>query len=333
MDIDFKSLPFAYHKIDYRYVSRYIDGKWDEGTLSKDENIVLNESACVLQYAQQVFEGLKAYTTVDGRKVLFRPDLNAERFYHSAEVMQMAPVDKDKFINACLSVASANKDYIPPYESGASLYLRPFEFGLTPLLGVKPASEFEFRVFGSPVGPYFKGDAKQLSLTIPDLDRAAPHGTGNIKAGLNYAMSMRPYVEAHKNGFDENLYLDSGSRTYIEETGGANVLFVDKDGTVVTPKSDSILPSITRRSLLYVAEHYLGLKAVERKITAEELDSFVECGLCGTAAVISPVGKITNKDKVIEYKTGPIIDKLRETLLGIQKGKIEAPDGWIYEIK
>lgn len=332
-DIDFKNLPFAYYKTDYRYVSRYKDGKWDEGKLITDENISLNESSCILQYAQQVFEGLKAYETVDGRIVLFRPDLNAERFADSARVMQMAPVDKDKFIDACIEVVKANKDYVPPYESGASLYLRPFEFGITPLLGVKPASEFEFRVFASPVGPYFKGETKLLSIHVPEYDRAAPHGTGNIKAGLNYAMSMRPYVEAHKEGYDENIYLDSATRTYIEETGGANILFIDKDNNVVTPKSDSILPSITRRSLLYVAEHYLGLKAIERKIRIDEIDDFKECGLCGTAAVISSVGKITNGDKVSEFKTGPIVDKLRETLLGIQKGKIEAPEGWIYEIK
>lgn len=332
-NIDYKTLGFSYHEIPYRFVAKYKDGKWDDGCLSVDSNVVLNESAAILQYCGQVFEGLKAYRTVDNRVVLFRPDMNARRLHDSAEVMQMPPFDEKRFVDAVKEVVKANIDYVPPYNSGAILYLRPYIFGTNPILGVKPASEYEFRIFGSPVGPYFAGDKALKRLFVSSYDRAAPHGTGNIKAGLNYAMSLRPYVSAHKAGYDENLYLDSASRTYIEETGGANILFIDKNNKVVTPKSDSILPSITRKSILYVAKHYLNLEVEERPININELDDFVECGLCGTAAVIAPVGSITYNDKEYEFKTGPVVDKLRNMLLGIQKGAIEAPDGWVVEVK
>ena len=332
-NIDYKTLGFSYHEIPYRFVAKYKDGKWDDGCLSDDSNVVLSESAAILQYCGQVFEGLKAYRTVDNRVVLFRPDMNARRLHDSAEVMQMPPFDEKRFVDAVKEVVKANIDYVPPYNSGASLYLRPYIFGTDPILGVKPASEYEFRIFGSPVGPYFAGDKTLKRLLVSSYDRAAPHGTGNIKAGLNYAMSLRPYVCAHKAGYDENLYLDSASRTYIEETGGANILFIDKNNKVVTPKSDSILPSITRKSILYVAKHYLNLEVEERPININELDDFVECGLCGTAAVIAPVGSITYSDKEYEFKTGPVVDKLRNMLLGIQKGAIEAPDGWVVEVK
>lgn len=332
-NIDYKTLGFSYHEIPYRFVAKYKDGKWDDGCLSEDSNVVLSESAAILQYCGQVFEGLKAYRTVDNRVVLFRPDMNARRLHDSAEVMQMPPFDEKRFVDAVKEVVKANIDYVPPYNSGASLYLRPYIFGTDPILGVKPASEYEFRIFGSPVGPYFAGDKALKKLFVSSYDRAAPHGTGNIKAGLNYAMSLRPYVCAHKAGYDENLYLDSASRTYIEETGGANILFIDKNNKVVTPKSDSILPSITRKSILYVAKHYLNLEVEERPININELDDFVECGLCGTAAVIAPVGSITYNDKEYEFKTGPVVDKLRNMLLGIQKGAIEAPDGWVVEVK
>ncbi len=332
-NIDYKTLGFSYHEITYRFVAKYKDGKWDDGCLSDDSNVVLNESAAILQYCGQVFEGLKAYRTVDNRVVLFRPDMNARRLHDSAEVMQMPPYDEKRFVDAVKEVVKANIDYVPPYSSGASLYLRPYIFGTNPILGVKPASEYEFRIFGSPVGPYFAGDKALKRLFVSSYDRAAPHGTGNIKAGLNYAMSLRPYVCAHKAGYDESLYLDSASRTYIEETGGANILFIDKNNKVVTPKSDSILPSITRKSILYVAKHYLNLEVEERPININELDDFVECGLCGTAAVIAPVGSIAYNDKEYEFKTGPVVDKLRNMLLGIQKGAIEAPDGWVVEVK
>ena len=300
--------------------------------------MVINECAGVLQYAQTVFEGMKAYTTADGRTVTFRPDLNAERMEQSAMRLEMPVFPKDKFVDAVLKTIKANEAYVPPYGSGATLYVRPYMFGSNAVIGVKPADEYQFRVFTTPVGPYFKGGVKPLTIRVSDFDRAAPNGTGHIKAGLNYAMSLHAIVDAHKQGYDENMYLDAGTRTKVEETGGANFLFVTKDGKVVTPKSNSILPSITRRSLVQVAKEYLGLEAEEREIYLDEVKDFAECGLCGTAAVISPVGKIVDHGKEICFPSGmtemgPVTKKLYETLTGIQMGTIEAPEGWIVEVK
>ena len=327
---------FAYHQLKERYVAEYKDGKWGKGGLSEDAEIRLNESACVLQYAQTCFEGLKAYRTKDGRVVCFRPDLNASRLHDSCVRMMMPPLPEGMFEEAVREVVKANEDDIPDYETGGSLYLRPYVFGKNAVIGVKPATEFEFRLFATPVGAYFSGGARPLRIRISDLDRAAPHGTGHIKAGLNYAMSLYAITDAHANGYDENLYLDSATRTYIEETGGANIIFITKDGNLVTPKSPTILPSITRRSLLYVAEHYLGINAEERPIRLDEIGNFAECGLCGTAAVISPVGTIDDHGK--EYRFGAesgksVIEKLYRTLIGIQHGEIEAPEGWLKEIR
>ena len=337
-NIDWSNLGFGYMKTPQRFVSNYKDGKWDEGGLTTDDQVVISECAGVLQYAQTVFEGLKAYTTADGRIVMFRPDLNASRLKNSAERLEMPVYPEDKFIEAVKAVVAANADFVPPYGSGATLYLRPYMFGTNPVIGVKPADEYQFRVFCTPVGPYFKGGAKPITIRVTDFDRAAPHGTGHIKAGLNYAMSLHAIVTAHEEGYDENMYLDAATRTKVEETGGANFLFVTKDGKVVTPKSGSILPSITRRSLMYVAEHYLGLEVEEREVFFDEVKDFAECGLCGTAAVISPVGKIVNKGEEICFPSGmeemgPVTKKLYETLLGIQMGTIEAPEGWIVEVK
>ena len=329
-NIDWENLGFGYIKTDKRYVSQYKNGAWDEG--------VLSECAGVLQYAQTIFEGLKAYTTDDGHIVTFRPDLNGERMEDSARRLEMPVFPKERFVEAVVKTIEANEAFVPPYGSGATLYIRPYMFGSNPVIGVKPADEYQFRVFTTPVGPYFKGGVKPLTICVSDFDRAAPHGTGHIKAGLNYAMSLHAIVSAHKEGYDENMYLDPGSRTKVEETGGANFLFVTKDGTVVTPKSDSILPSITRRSLIYVAEKYLGLKVEEREVLLEEVKDFAECGLCGTAAVISPVGKIMDHGKEIclpsgMSEMGEITKKLYDTLTGIQMGRIEAPEGWIKVIK
>lgn len=336
-NIDWANVGFGYHKTDKRYVSNYKDGKWDEGVLTEDSNIVLNESAGVLQYAQTCFEGMKAYTTVDGKVVVFRPDMNAKRMSDTAKRLEMPVFPEDRFVEAVEQVVKANLKFVPPYGTGATLYLRPFMFGSAPVMGVKPSAEYQFRIFASPVGPYFKGGAKPITLTVSDFDRAAPHGTGHVKAGLNYAMSLHAIVTAHANGYDENLYPDALTRTKVEETGGANFFFVTKDNKVVTPKSDSILPSITRRSLMYVAKEYLGLETEEREVYLSELKDFSECGLCGTAAVISPVGKIVDHGKEICFpsgmeKMGPISQKLYETLTGIQYGRIEAPEGWIRVI-
>ena len=337
-NIDWSSIGFGYIKTDKRYVSNYKNGAWDEGTLTDDANIVLSECAGVLQYAQTVFEGLKAYTTEDGRIVCFRPDLNASRMADSAKRLEMPAFPEDRFVKAVEETVRANAAYVPPYGSGATLYIRPYMFGSNPVIGVKPADEYQFRMFCTPVGPYFKGGAKPITIKVSDFDRAAPHGTGHIKAGLNYAMSLHAIVTAHQEGYDENMYLDAATRTKVEETGGANFIFVTKDGTVVTPKSNSILPSITRRSLMVVAEKYLGLKVEHREVYFDEVKDFAECGLCGTAAVISPVGKIVDHGKEICFPSGmeemgPVIQKLYDTLTGIQMGRIEAPEGWIKEIK
>ena len=337
-DIDWGNLGFGYIATDKRYVSNYKDGAWDEGVLTDDANVVISECAGVLQYAQTVFEGLKAYTTEDGRIVTFRPDLNAERLEQSAMRLEMPAFPKERFVEAVIQTVKANAAYVPPYGTGATLYIRPYMFGTNPVIGVKPADEYQFRVFCTPVGPYFKGGVKPLTICVSDFDRAAPHGTGHIKAGLNYAMSMHAIMEAHRNGFDENMYLDAATRTKVEETGGANFLFVTKDGKVVTPKSGSILPSITRRSLIYVAKEYLGLDVEEREVFFDEVKDFAECGLCGTAAVISPVGKIVDHGKEIclpsgMEKMGPVTQKLYDTLTGIQMGRLEAPEGWIHVVE
>ena len=336
-NIDWDNLGFGYVETEYRYLTTYKDGKWDEGGLITDANVVLNECAGVFQYAQTVFEGLKAYYTKDGHIVCFRPDLNAERLNQSCERLVMPTLPEGRFLEAVKEVVKANKDFVPPYGHGASLYIRPYMMGTNSVIGVKPADEYQFRVFTTPVGPYFKGGAKPIKIRITDFDRAAPHGTGHIKAGLNYAMSLYAITDAHNEGYAENMYLDAATRTHVEETGGANFIFITKDGKLVTPKSDSILPSITRRSLMYVAEHYLGMTVEHRPVRKDELKDFAEIGLCGTAAVISPVGQIDTPAGTINVPAGmddmgPITKKLYDTLLGIQHGEIEAPEGWVVKI-
>ena len=337
-NLDWGNLGFGYMTTDYRYVANYKDGKWDDGALVTDPTVTLNECAGVFQYSQSCFEGLKAYTTEDGHIVCFRPDLNASRMKDSCERLEMPVFPEDRFVDAVEQVVKANAAWVPPFGSGATLYIRPYMIATNAVIGVKPADEYQFRILVTPVGPYFKGGAKPITIRVSDFDRAAPHGTGHIKAGLNYAMSLHAIVDAHNQGFDENMYLDAATRTNVEETGGANFIFVTKDGKVVTPKSDSILPSITRRSLVYVAREILGLETEERVVPFEEVKDFAECGLCGTAAVISPVGKINDHGKEICFpagmeEMGPVTKKLYETLTGIQMGHLEAPEGWIYEIK
>ena len=337
-NIDWANLGFGYHETDQRFVSNYKNGSWDKGTLTTDDKVVISECAGVLQYAQTCFEGMKAYTTEDGHIVIFRPDLNGARMEDSCRRLEMPVFPKERFVDAVVQTVKANAAYVPPFGSGATLYIRPYMFGSSAVIGVKPADEYQFRIFTTPVGPYFKGGAKPITIRVSDYDRAAPHGTGHIKAGLNYAMSLHAIVDAHKNGFDENIYLDPQTRTKIEETGGANVIFITKDGKLVTPKSNSILPSITRRSILQVARDYLGMETEEREVYLDEVKDFAECGLCGTAAVISPVGKIVDHGKEICFpagmeKMGPVTQKLYETLTGIQMGHIKAPEGWIHVIK
>ena len=336
--IDWANLGFQYIQTEKRYISHFRNGEWDEGVLSTDGNVVISESAGVLQYAQTCFEGLKVYRLEDGRIVAFRPDLNAERMVDSAKQLEMPTFPKERFLDAVRQVVLANLDYVPPYGAGASLYLRPVMFGSSAVLGVKPATEYEFRLFASPVGPYFKDGVKPLTLRVTDYDRAAPHGTGHVKAGLNYPMSMRAITEAHALGYDENMYLDAATRTKVEEAGGANFIFVTKDQHIVTPRSSSILPSITRRSIMTIAREYLHLETEEREVDLDEVADFAECGLCGTAAVISPVGRLVDHERTIDFPSGmeqmgPITQQLYDTLTAIQHGRLPAPEGWLYEIK
>ncbi len=339
-DLDWGSLSFAYQPTEASFVAHWQDGAWDQGCITPDHTITLSECAGIFHYCQEVFEGLKAYTTKSGDIVCFRPDLNAERMYASAQRLEMPPFPKDRFVEAVKEVVRANAAWVPPYGSGASLYVRPFMFGSGEILGVAPAPAYQFRILVTPVGPYFKGGLKPIKLCLSDFDRAAPRGTGAIKAGLNYAMSLHPTMEAHRKGYDENLYLDSQSHQYIEETGGANVLLVDTQGRLVVPLShtNSILPSITRRSLVQVARD-LGFDVEERPVKFSELKEggFVECGLCGTAAVISPVGEIHDGDEVVCFsqghdEMGPVMTTLRETLTGIQDGKLEDKHGWVFKV-
>ena len=336
-DIDWGALGFAYQPTDYSYVSNYKDGKWDEGALTTDHSITLSECAGIFHYCQEVFEGLKAYTTEKGDIVCFRPDQNAKRMANSARRIVMPPFPEDRFVDAVEKVVRANAAWVPPFGSGATLYIRPLMIATGNVIGVKPADEYQFRILVTPVGAYYKGGVKPVKVQVSKYDRAAPHGTGNIKAGLNYAMSLLPSVEAHAAGYADNMFLDPETRTYVEESGGANFLFVDKDGNLVVPQShtDSILPSITRRSLVDVAENYLGIKVTQRPVRFDEIDQFVECGMCGTAAVISPVGQVDADDKTVVYgmdHVGPVMQKLRETLTGIQSGAIEDRLGWVHKI-
>ncbi len=341
-NLDWGNLSFAYQPTDYSYVCNYKNGAWEEGFLTADHTITVSECGGIFHYCQEVFEGLKAYTTHDGRIVCFRPDMNAQRMAASARRLCMPAFPEDVFVEAVKQVVAHNAAWVPPYGSGATLYIRPFMIATGEVIGVKPADEYQFRILVTPVGPYFKGGETSITVTIPDYDRAAPHGTGNIKAGLNYAMSLYPYEKAHEAGYAENMYLDSATRTYVEETGGANVLFVNKEGTLVVPKSatDSILPSITRRSLVELARDVLGITVDERPVKFQEVldGSFVECGLCGTAAVISPVARVAKEgfcDVSFPQSSngcGPVLKRLRETLAGIQACDILGPDGWVVEI-
>ncbi len=338
-DLDWGSLGFAYMPTDYSYVSNYKDGKWDEGGLTEDHSVKLSECAGILQYCQQVFEGLKAYTQKNGDIVCFRPDLNADRMFNSAARLVMPSFPRDRFVDAVKQVIKGNAAWVPPYGSGATLYIRPYMFATGEVIGVQPADEYQFRILTTPVGPYYSGGVKPVKIVVPDYDRAAPRGTGNIKAGLNYAMSLYPSMLAHKEGYADNMFLDPQTNTYVEESGGANIIFAAKDGTLVVPVShnDSILPSVTRRSLEYVAENILGMKVVRRPVRFDEIGDFVECGMCGTAAVISPVASVTKDGKETKFENGyttvgPVMKELRQTLVDIQTGDREAPEGWICHV-
>ncbi len=337
MSIDWKNLGFSYIKTDYRYIAKWKDGSWQKGELTTDNVLHIAESSTALHYGQQCFEGLKAYGTKDGGIQLFRPDQNAKRMNRSARRIMMPEVPVDMFIDACIQVVKANEKFVPPYDSGATLYLRPFLIGVGDNIGVKPAPEYIFSVFCIPVGPYFKGGMTPVNFSLSEYDRAAPVGTGASKVGGNYAGSLLPHQVAADGGYADCIYLDPLTHTKIEEVGAANFFGITPDNTFVTPLSPSILPSITKYSLMHVAKEYLDMKVEERDCYIEKIDEFVEAGACGTAAVITPIGGIKLADKLhvfhSETEVGPVTKKLYETLVGIQKGDVEPPEGWIVKVK
>ncbi|SKC92119.1 branched-chain amino acid aminotransferase [Maledivibacter halophilus] len=337
VNIDWSNLGFNYIKTDFRYVSRWKDGKWDEGKLTEDNKLSISEASTALHYGQQCFEGLKAYRRKDGEIQLFRPDQNARRLNDSCKRILMPEIPVEKFIDACIQVVKANEAYVPPHGTGATLYLRPFVIGVGDNVGVKPAPEYIFCVFCVPVGPYFKGGMTPVNFNVSEYDRAAPYGTGAAKVGGNYAASLYPHELATKKGFADCIYLDPATHTKIEEVGAANFFGITKDNKFITPKSPSILPSITKYSLLYIAENYLKMEVEERDVLIDNLDEFKEAGACGTAAVITPIGGIEYKNKLhvfhSETEVGPVTKKLYDTLYGIQFGDVDAPEGWIVEVK
>jgi len=337
LNLDWANLGFRYMKTDFRYISRWKDGKWDEGKLVEDNRLCISEASTVLHYGQACFEGLKAYRTKQGKIQLFRPDMNAKRMQESCRRILMPEVPVDRFIHACVQVVKANEAYVPPYGTGATLYLRPFLFGTGDTIGVAPAPEYIFSVFCLPVGAYFKGGLSPVNFTVSDYDRAAPFGTGAAKVGGNYAGSLLPHKLAVEKGFADCIYLDPATHTKIEEVGAANFFGITKDGKFVTPKSPSILPSVTKISLLQLAKEVLGMETEERDVFIDRLDEFAEAGACGTAAVITPIGGIEYKGKLhvfySETEVGPVTRKLYETLTGIQFGDLKAPEGWMYEVR
>lgn len=331
---DWKNLPFGYIKTDYNVRCKYKDGKWGKLEVSSSEYIDIHIAATGLHYGQEAFEGLKAYMGKDGKVRVFRWDENAKRFISSANGVKMAPVPVEMFREALWKVISLNKKFVPPYGSGASLYVRPLLYGSSAEVGVKPASEYTFIVFVTPVGPYFKGGVKPVNMLIcRDVDRAAPFGTGTFKVGGNYAASLRALVAAKEGGYASTIFLDAREKKYIDECGPAN-FFGIKDNSYITPKSESILNSITNMSLIELAGK-LGMKPERRKIPVEELATFEETGACGTAAVISPIGKIVDPDKnmIYEYcrdgKPGKTTMKLYNKLVGIQLGDEPDEFGWM----
>ena len=336
LNIDWKNLGFSYIKTDYRFISYWKDGKWDDGEMTTDNKVHISEGSPVLHYGQSCFEGMKAYRTKDGSINLFRPEENAKRMINSCQRLLMPEFPVEKFVEAAKAVVKANEKWVPPYNTGSTLYLRPYLMGVGDNIGVSPATEYIFSIFAMPVGPYFKGGLTPTNFIVSDYDRAAPHGTGAAKVGGNYASSLLPGKEAHDRNFSDCIYLDPATHSKIEEVGSANFFGITKDNRFVTPKSPSILPSITKYSLLYLAEHHLGMQVEEGDVYIDKLDEFSEAGACGTAAVISPIGGIQHGDNFhvfySETEVGPVTRKLYEELTGIQFGDIEAPEGWIVKV-
>ena len=337
VNLDWENLGFSYMKLPYRYLAYYKNGQWEKGGLTEDATLHMSESSPCLHYGQQAFEGMKAYRTKDGSVQLFRPDQNAKRLQRTSDRLLMPQIPTDMFVDAVKQVVRANEEYVPPYGTGGTLYIRPLLLGVGDIIGVKPADEYIFTVFAMPVGNYFKGGLIPTNFIVSDkYDRAAPYGTGAAKVGGNYAASLLPGQIAHEKKFSDVIYLDPATHTKIEEVGSANFFGITKDNEFVTPYSPSILPSITKYSLLYLAEHRLGLKAIEGDVPIDDLDCFAEAGACGTAAVISPIGGIQHGDDFhvfySETEVGPVTRKLYDELTGIQFGDVEAPEGWIVKV-
>jgi branched-chain amino acid aminotransferase len=336
--LDWKNLPFGYIKTDFNIRCYFKDGKWSDLEVSDSEYLPIHIAATALHYGQEAFEGMKAYRGKDNKIRLFRWEENAKRMQRSADGVLMAQVPSELFLQAIVKAVKLNEKFVPPYGTGASLYIRPTLFGIGAEVGVRPAKEYMFLVFVSPVGPYFKEGFNPVKIAIVrDSDRAAPLGTGTFKVGGNYAASLRGTIKAQKAGYSSPMYLDSCEKKYIDEIGAAN-FFGIKNNTYITPKSSSILASITNMSLVTLAED-LGLKVERRPVPVEELETFEEVGACGTAAIISPIGEINDLEtgKVYKFccdgKPGPVSKKLYETLVGIQYGDVADKHGWVTVIE
>ncbi|HQJ06662.1 MAG TPA: branched-chain amino acid aminotransferase [Spirochaetota bacterium] len=338
-DLDFANLDFSYRKVNANIRYYYRNGKWDGGTLTDEEYFPLHIAATCVHYGQAIFEGLKVYETKNGDVVAFRPIENQKRMVKSAEKLFMARITEEIFLEALDRVVNANKEFVPPYGSGASLYIRPLLIGISPHIGVKPSEDYLFMILVTPVGPYFKGGFKPVKmLVVEDLDRAAPFGLGDVKAAGNYAAGLRGYFRAKENNFTDVIYLDAKERKYMDESGPANFIAIMKDGTYTTPQSSSVLPSITNMSLRTIAKDDFGWKTEQRSVAIDEITNFSEAGCCGTAAVITPVGEIRYRDK--DYKlfdqgrtAGPKVTQLYERLVKIQLGEVEDTRGWLRKIE
>ncbi|MDI9472267.1 MAG: branched-chain amino acid aminotransferase [Tissierellia bacterium] len=334
--IDWKNLGFGYIKTKGMFVANWKDGKWDEGSIVEDDFLNIHVSSTSLHYGQQCFEGMKAYRAKDGRLLLFRPRDNAQRMSQSAERILMPAIPEELFVRGVEEAVVFNEEFVPPYGTGGTLYIRPMMIGTGANLGVKAAPEYIFAVFVSPVGAYFKGGMTPIDIVTTEYDRAAPMGTGAAKVGGNYAASLYAHHLAAKEGYADCVYLDPKTHTKIEEVGAANFFAITKDGAFITPDSPSILGSITKYSLLELARH-LGMEAIEGDVFIDKLDEYAEAGACGTAAVISPIGSLTHNGKkhvfFSETEVGPVTKKLYDELTGIQLGDREDPFGWVHVIK
>ena len=335
-DLKWSDLPFDYVRTDCHLEYNYRDGKWDEGTVVEDDRISISMASTCLHYGQECFEGMKVYETRDGRALAFRPDQNGRRMAETAKKIMMVAPPVDMFIEGVDRAVKLNRRFIPPFGSGASLYIRPLLIGVTGTVGIKPSREYMFVVFVTPVGPYFRSGLKPVKVMIEEtVDRAAPMGVGDAKTGGNYAAGMRATYGAREKGFSEVLFLDAKTHRYIDESGSSNFFAISRDGTYVTPESPSILPSVTNKSLMELARD-MGIKVERRPIESKELPNFVEAGLIGTATIITPVGSIQHGNKLIQYgspnEVGPVSLKLRDALLALQTGEAPDPHGWTHEI-